>query len=211
MKRINGWPYAAVRLIVLFDDNGISIDGRTDLTVSDNITGRFESYGWQVSACDGHDQDAVSAAITAAKADNRPSLIRCKTVIGFGSPAKQGTSGVHGAPLGDTEIEAARAALDWPHSAFEIPADILAQWRAVGAQGDSTRAVWQKKHDSHPKAALFDAAMRGDVPDEFAQPSLIGKPHWRLTRKSSPPALPAKKHLKRFYRPARLCLVVRLT
>ena len=173
------------RLIVLFDDNGISIDGRTDLTVSDNITGRFESYGWQVLACDGHDMDAVSAAITAAKADNRPSLIRCKTVIGFGSPAKQGTSGVHGAPLGDAEIEAARAALDWPHAAFEIPADILAQWRAVGAQGDSTRAVWQKQHDSHPKSALFDAAMRGDVPDGLA-PAILD---WKTTLAADPQKL----------------------
>ena len=173
------------RLIVLFDDNGISIDGRTDLTVSDNITGRFESYGWQVLACDGHDMDAVSAAITAAKADNRPSLIRCKTVIGFGSPAKQGTSGVHGAPLGDAEIEAARAALDWPHAAFEIPADILAQWRAVGTQGESTRDVWQKQHDSHPKAALFDAAMRGDVPDELA-PAILD---WKTTLAADPQKL----------------------
>ena len=173
------------RLIVLFDDNGISIDGRTDLTVSDNITGRFESYGWQVLACDGHDMDAVSAAITAAKADNRPSLIRCKTVIGFGSPAKQGTSGVHGAPLGDAEIEAARAALDWPHAAFEIPADILAQWRAVGTQGESTRDVWQKQHDSHPKAALFDAAMRGGVPDELASAIL----DWKTTLAADPQKL----------------------
>ena len=156
------------RLIVLFDDNGISIDGSTNLTVSDNITERFESYGWQVLACDGHDMAAVSGAITAAKADKRPSLIRCKTVIGFGSPAKQGTSGVHGAPLGAAEITAARAALDWPHAAFEVPASVLAQWRAVGAQGDSVRAVWQKKHDSHPNAAVFDAAMRGDVPDGLA-------------------------------------------
>ncbi len=173
------------RLIVLFDDNGISIDGSTDLTVSDNITGRFESYGWQVLACDGHDMDAVSAAITAAKADNRPSLIRCKTVIGFGSPAKQGTSGVHGAPLGDAEIEAARAALDWPHAAFEIPADILAQWRAVGAKGDSTRTVWQTQHDTHPRAALFDAAMRGDVPDQLA-PAILD---WKTTLAADPQSL----------------------
>jgi len=173
------------RLIVLFDDNGISIDGSTDLTVSDNITGRFESYGWQVLACDGHNMDAVSAAITAAKADNRPSLIRCKTVIGFGSPAKQGTSGVHGAPLGDAEIEAARAALDWPHAAFEIPADILAQWRAVGAKGDSTRTVWQTQHDTHPKAALFDAAMRGDVPDQLA-PAILD---WKTTLAADPQSL----------------------
>ena len=173
------------RLIVLFDDNGISIDGSTDLTVSDNITGRFESYGWQVLACDGHDMDAVSAAITAAKADNRPSLIRCKTVIGFGSPAKQGTSGVHGAPLGDAEIEAARVALDWPHAAFEIPADILAQWRAVGEKGDSTRTVWQTQHDMNPKAALFDAAMRGDVPDQLA-PAILD---WKTTLAADPQSL----------------------
>ena len=172
-------------LIVLFDDNGISIDGRTDLTVSDNITGRFESYGWQVLACDGHDMDAVSAAIAAAKGDNRPSLIRCKTVIGFGSPAKQGTSGVHGAPLGDAEIEAARAALDWPHAAFEIPADVLAQWRAVGAKGDSTHAVWQKQHDSHPRAASFDTAMRGDVPDGLG-PAIL---NWKNTLAADPQSL----------------------
>ena len=173
------------RLIVLFDDNGISIDGSTDLTVSDNIDGRFESYGWQVLACDGHDMGAVSAAITAAKADNRPSVIRCKTVIGFGSPAKEGTSGVHGAPLGDAEIEAARAALDWPHAAFEIPADILAQWRAVGAQGDGTHADWQRQHDTHPKSALYDAAMRGDVPDGFA-PAILD---WKTTLATDPQKL----------------------
>ncbi len=173
------------RLIVLFDDNGISIDGRTDLTVSDNIAGRFDSYGWQVLACDGHDMDAVSAAIIAAKDDNRPTLICCKTVIGFGSPAKQGTSGVHGAPLGDAEIEAARAALDWPHPAFEIPAKVLAQWRAVGARGDSTRAEWQKEHDTHPKSSLFDAAMRGDVPDAFA-PAILD---WKTTLAAEPQKL----------------------
>ena len=173
------------RLIVLFDDNGISIDGRTDLAVSDNTNGRFEAYGWQVLVCDGHDMDAVSAAITAAKSDSRPSLIRCETVIGFGSPAKQGTSSVHGAPLGDAEIKAARAALDWAHVAFEIPADILDQWRAVGAQGNSTRADWQKRHDAHPKAALFDAVMRGDVPDELA-PAIL---NWKTKLAADPQKL----------------------
>ena len=157
------------RLIVLFDDNGISIDGPTDLAVSDNITGRFESCGWQVLACDGHDMDAVSAAITEAKVDNRPSLIRCKTLIGFGSPAKQGTSGVHGAPLGDTEIEAARAALNWSLPAFDIPDDIRARWRDVGCRGDRARAKWQERHDAHPQGIAFDAAMRGDVPKDFAK------------------------------------------
>ena len=113
------------RLIVLFDDNGISIDGSTDLSTSDDTTARFEAYGWQVLSCDGHDMDAVSAAITTAKTDPRPSIICCKTIIGFGAPNKQGTSSVHGAPLGDAEIALARETLNWPHPAFEIPADIL--------------------------------------------------------------------------------------
>ncbi len=102
------------RMIVLFDDNGISIDGSTDLAVSDDISSRFEAYGWQVLSVDGHDMAAVSYAITTAKSDaNRPSLIRCKTVIGYGAPKKAGTSGVHGAPLGDEEIAGARSALGW--------------------------------------------------------------------------------------------------
>ena len=185
------------RLIVLFDDNGISIDGHTDLTVSDNITGRFESYGWQVSTCDGHDMAAVSTAITAAKADNRPSLIRCKTLIGFGSPSKQGTSGIHGAPLGEVEIEASRAALDWPHAPFEIPTDILARWRSVGAQNDDTLADWRKQHESHPKSALFDAAMRGDVPDGLGpaildwKTKLAAEPQKLATRVASQKTLEA--------------------
>ena len=120
------------RLIVLFDDNSISIDGSTDLSTSDNTTARFEAYGWQVLSCDGHDMNAVSAAITAAKTDPRPSMICCKTIIGFGAPNKQGTSGVHGSPLGDAEIALVRDALNWPHPAFEIPAEILGAWRAVG-------------------------------------------------------------------------------
>ncbi len=173
------------RLIVLFDDNGISIDGHTNLTVSDNITGRFESYGWQVLACHGHNIDAVSAAITDAKADNRPSLIRCKTVIGCGSPTKQGTSSVHGAPLGDAEIKAARAALGWPHAAFEIPADILTKWRAVGTKGERRRSEWQRHHDLNPKAALFDAAMRGDVPNELTSAII----DWKTTLAAEPQKL----------------------
>ena len=124
------------RLIVLFDDNGISIDGSTDLTVSDDTTGRFEAYGWQVLSVDGHDMDAVSDAIATAKAaDDRPSLIRCRTVIGFGAPQKAGTSGAHGAPLGDAEIDGTRAALGWTHAPFEIPADIASAWRDVGSRG----------------------------------------------------------------------------
>jgi len=150
------------RLIVLFDDNGISIDGSTDLAVSDNITGRFESYGWQVLAVDGHDMAAVSAAIAEAKAeDTRPSLIRCRTVIGYGAPKKAGTSGVHGAPLGAEEIEGARAALGWSHPPFEIPATITGNWRAVGSRGAAARQAWQDRHAAADTSG-FDAAMDGD-------------------------------------------------
>jgi transketolase len=185
------------RLIVLFDDNGISIDGSTQLTVSDDTSQRFEAYGWQVLACDGHDMDAVSAAISAAKTDNRPSLIRCKTVIGYGSPAKQGTSGVHGAPLGDAEIAAARDALDWPHPAFEIPKTVLDAWRAVGQNGDAARTLWQTQHDASPHAAAFDAAMTGTLPAGFAQAvidwkqKLADAPQTLATRVASQKALEA--------------------
>ena len=151
------------RLIVLFDDNSISIDGDTSLAVSDDISGRFTAYGWQVLTADGHDMDAVSAAITAAKADDRPSLIRCKTVIGFGAPNKQGTSGVHGAPLGADEIAAARELLDWPHAPFEIPAAITAAWREAGARGHDACSAWQDRYAASPHHAAFDQAMRGEI------------------------------------------------
>ncbi|MGB2263132.1 MAG: 1-deoxy-D-xylulose-5-phosphate synthase N-terminal domain-containing protein, partial [Candidatus Puniceispirillaceae bacterium] len=149
------------RLIVLFDDNGISIDGSTDLAVSDDTTARFEAYGWQVLAVDGHDMDAVSAAIATAKADTgKPSLIRCRTVIGFGAPNKAGSSAVHGAPLGGEEISGTRAALGWDHAPFEIPAEIMANWRDVGSRGSAARATWQARHDDLDTGD-FDKAMRG--------------------------------------------------
>ena len=151
------------RLIVLFDDNGISIDGSTDLTVSDDTTGRFESYGWQVLSVDGHDIDAVSAAITTAKAEtSKPTMIRCKTVIGYGAPTKSGTSGVHGAPLGGDEIAGTRAAIGWTHEPFVIPDDIATAWRAVGSRGATERAAWETRHAAADTTA-FDAALNGNV------------------------------------------------
>ena len=163
------------RLIVLFDDNSISIDGSTDLSTSDDTGGRFEAYGWQVLSCDGHDMDAVSAAISAAQADDRPSLICCKTVIGLGSPNKQGTSGVHGAPLGDAEIALARETLGWPHPAFEIPADILAEWRAVGARGAAAHQSWQDRHATSQNKTAFDAAIANDFDKAVANAVLAWK------------------------------------
>ena len=185
------------RLIVLFDDNGISIDGSTDLAVSEDTTARFEAYGWQVLAADGHDMDAVSAAIAEARADTtRPSLIRCRTVIGFGAPKKAGTSGVHGSPLGAEEIEGARAALGWSHAPFEIPAEIAAAWREVGSRGSAERAAWQARHDAAETSA-FDAAMDGnfDAAIEGAvaswKQSLAAEPQKIATRVASQKAIEA--------------------
>ena len=184
------------RMIVLFDDNGISIDGSTDLTVSDDTTGRFEAYGWQVLAVDGHDMQAVSDAIAAAREDDRPSLIRCRTVIGYGAPTKSGTSGVHGAPLGGEEIEGTRAAIGWSHAPFEIPQDVVDNWRAVGSRGKAAREAWEARHAAADSAA-FDAAMSGDfnaqVNDAVVawKEALAAEPQKIATRVASQKALDA--------------------
>ena len=185
------------RLIVLFDDNGISIDGRTDLAVSEDTTARFEAYGWQVLAVNGHDMDAVSAAIADARADTtRPSLIRCRTVIGYGAPKKAGTAGAHGAPLGAEEIEGTRSAIRWSHAPFEIPAEISDAWRAVGSRGSAAREAWQSRHDTSDTAA-FDAAMKGDFNAAIAKAvgawkqSLSMEPQKLATRVASQKAIEA--------------------
>ena len=184
------------RMIVLFDDNGISIDGSTDLTVSDDTTGRFEAYGWQVLAVDGHDMQAVSDAIAAAREDNRPSLIRCRTVIGYGAPTKSGTSGVHGAPLGGEEIEGTRAAIGWSHAPFEIPQDVVDNWRAVGSRGAAAREAWEARHAAADSAG-FDAALSGDfdaqVNDAVVawKEALAAEPQKIATRVASQKALDA--------------------
>ena len=184
------------RMIVLFDDNGISIDGSTDLTVSDDTTGRFEAYGWQVLAVDGHDMQAVSDAIAAAREDDRPSLIRCRTVIGYGAPTKSGTSGVHGAPLGGEEINGTRAALGWSHAPFEMPQDVVDNWRAVGARGKAAREAWEARHAAADSAG-FDAAMSGDfnaqVNDAVVawKEALAAEPQKIATRVASQKALDA--------------------
>ena len=130
------------KLIVLWDDNNISIDGTLDMACSDDQCARFEASGWNTIKVDGHDMDAVSAAITEAKQSDRPTLIACKTVIGFGAPNKQGTSATHGAPLGDDEIALTREALGWTAAPFEIPEDVLNAWRSLGEKGAQKRKDW---------------------------------------------------------------------
>ncbi|MAM67832.1 MAG: transketolase [Rhodospirillaceae bacterium] len=153
------------RLIVLYDDNEISIDGDTDMSLSDDALGRFKSYGWHAQRCDGHSADALSAAIDAALASDQPSIIACRTVIGFGAPTKAGTSGSHGAPLGDEEIASTREALNWPHDPFVIPNEILSAWRAAGGRGAETREDWAERLMKSDKRAEFQRAVAGDLPD----------------------------------------------
>jgi transketolase len=137
------------KLIVLWDDNSISIDGATSLSVSDNELERFDASGWNTARVDGHDPAAIAAAIKAAKADtSRPWLIACKTVIGYGAPSKAGKSSAHGEPLGAEEIKATRERLDWPYQPFDVPDHILSAWRAVGSRGAKVYADWVKRFSS---------------------------------------------------------------
>jgi transketolase len=161
------------RLIVLYDDNEISIDGDTDMSLSDDALGRFKSYGWHAQRCDGHSADALSAAIDAALASDQPSIIACRTVIGFGAPTKAGTSGSHGAPLGDEEIASTREALNWPHDPFVIPNEILSAWRAAGGRGAETRENWADRLMKSDKRAEFQRAVAGDLPDGW-ESAVIG-------------------------------------
>jgi transketolase len=130
------------RLIVLFDDNEISIDGATSLACSDDQVARFKASGWSACRIDGHDPQAIAAAIEAARQSERPSLIACRTVIGFGAPNRQGTEKAHGAPLGADEVAGTREALGWKRGPFDVPAFVLSQWREIGVQGHAARRAW---------------------------------------------------------------------
>jgi transketolase len=155
------------KLIVLYDDNDISIDGGTGLAWSDDVPARFAAYGWDTAVVDGHDPDAVAAAIKAAQGRPAPSMICCKTTIAFGAPTKAGTAASHGAALGDDEIKGTRAALGWPHAPFDVPNEILSAWRQAGGRGANDRAAWDGRHAALDGAvrAEFDRAMAGGLPD----------------------------------------------
>ncbi len=155
------------KLIVLFDDNEISIDGPTNLSVRDDQIARFEACGWEACQVDGHDPIAIAGAIEDARKNDRPSLIACRTVIGYGSPNKQGTAGTHGAPLGDEEIAATREQLGWPHAPFVIPNEIIDTWRAIGERGANARRAWQSRVDTltAEEKAAFENAATGKLPE----------------------------------------------
>ena len=147
------------RLIVLWDDNSITIDGATDVSTSTDQRGRFEACGWHVVSVDGHDREAVAAAIEAARADDRPSLVACRTLIGFGAPNKQGTAATHGAPLGEAEIEATREALGWTSAPFEVPDAIVSAWRRIAERGGEARRDWEQRLVSSDAAGMFRASL----------------------------------------------------
>ena len=132
-------------LVMFFDNNSISIDGPTSLAVSDNYKKRFEAYGWDYIDINGHNEKQIYKAIKKTQKAKKPTVISCKTVIGFGSPNKSGTSSVHGSPLGEDEINLVRKKLKWKHAPFDIPKEILSAWRAIGEQGKKSRLQWQKK------------------------------------------------------------------
>lgn len=179
------------RLIVLWDDNSISIDGPTSLATSTDQLGRFTASGWHVCRVDGHDPEAVFNALEAAKNDERPSLIACRTIIGFGSPGKQGKETCHGSPLGPNEIEAARKKLNWTHEPFEIPNDILQSWRHAGQRGASIRQAWEKRLETTKKGVEFENFLNGEVTLDVSGPLAALRKNFALdkpkiaTRKSS--------------------------
>ncbi len=180
------------RLNVLWDDNRISIDGPTSLSTSEDTAMRFAAAGWHVIACDGMDFAAVDAALAVARADPRPSLIACRTTIGFGAPTKAGTSGSHGSPLGAKEIAGARAALGWDAAPFVVPEDILAAWRAAGTRGAGAHKAWSSRLAATAAAtrAAFDPLTPAVPPAAFAAidahiAALIVAPQTIATRKAS--------------------------
>ena len=179
------------KLTILFDDNAITIDGATNVAVSDDQLARFAASQWHVQRIDGHCPDEIAAAITLANASGKPSLIACKTIIGFGAPNKQGTAATHGAALGAAEIAATREALEWPHAPFEIPADIASAWGAVGSKGSAAQDAWQERLVASGKKAEFDRLSAGTLPDgwkdtlnAFKKKLSEDKPGW-ASRKSS--------------------------
>ena len=180
-------------LNVLWDDNRITIDGATDLSTSEDILARYAATGWHVTSCDGHDFADIDRALREAKADPRPSLVACRTLIGKGAPNKQGTSATHGSPLGAAEVAAAREALGWSYPPFEIPSEILADWHSAAEPGRAAHGAWAGRLESSAHKAEFERRMAGDLPHGDAAgeyiASLIASPVKVATRKASEMAL----------------------
>lgn len=168
------------KLTVLFDDNAISIDGPIEITSSEDVLSRFESYGWYVLAVDGHSVEKIDDALEMAVASDKPCLIACRTRIGMGAPSKSGSAGIHGSPLGSSEIRAMREALDWPHDPFELPPSILKRWRSCGEKGHAARANWAVRI-----AAKSESVRKRISQIEERQPLLPGEEVFQTIRNSA--------------------------
>ena len=188
------------KLIVLFDDNTISIDGPLSLSDSVNQVKRFEAAGWAATRVDGHDPEAIAKALEKAQASDRPSLIACRTIIGFGAPSKAGTEKSHGSPLGADEIRGARERLGWSEDAFAIPAEVREMWRGAGLAGKAAHQAWNDRLNAQPAArrAEFERRIRGELPkDRLAaavrsvKEKLAATPKEVATRAASETALEA--------------------
>jgi len=183
------------RLNVLWDNNRITIDGSTDLSTSEDIPGRYRASGWHVVSCDGHDFESIRSALNEASADPRPSLIDCRTIIGWGAPNKQGTSATHGAALGDEEVAAARKHLVWDSEPFDLPQPVVDAWREAGSRGAKLHEDWRVRLAVSPHREEFVRRMEGRLPEgsrsgEYID-SLIANPQKVATRKASEMALEA--------------------
>jgi transketolase len=176
------------RLILLFDNNKVSIDGPTSLAVSIDHKKRFEAAGWFVQEIDGHDVKAIEAALAKAKASKQPSLISCKTIIGFGAPTKQGTAETHGQALGEDEVAAARKKLKWPHPPFEIPKNIHDAWKAFGARWQNEVEGWKQRYSAMEKEPkrIYEARIRGDLPPDLQARLIAHKKKVCAERKTTP-------------------------
>jgi transketolase len=182
------------RLIVLWDDNKITIDGSTDLSRSEDVVARHQAAGWQTLECDGLDAGKVSKAIDHAASDERPTLIRCRTIIGYGAPNLQGTAATHGAALGKEEVEAARKELGLQPEEFAIPDDVLKGWRAAGARGSTQRSEWYRRLDASGKKEEFLGRLEGNPDENWLKPhidKLLADPKPVASRKASEMALEA--------------------
>ena len=182
-------------LIVLWDDNGISIDGKLSMSDSTDQLARFASANWNVSRVDGHDSEAIAVALAKAQKSDKPVLIACKTIIGYGAPNKQGTAATHGSALGADEVAATRKALDWDSEPFVVPDDLLEAWRKAGARGSAARADWTKRLAASADKAEFERLTSGALPADFDaaiagyKRKLAENPPWIATRNSSQNAL----------------------
>ncbi len=170
------------KLCVLFDDNHISIDGGTSLSCDDDVLRRFAAYGWAVRRIDGHDPDEIAAALAFAQRSRKPTLIACRTIIGFGAPSKAGTAATHGSALGAKEAAGAKAELGWTAPPFSVPDDILAPWREAGGRGAVARRGWIKRGARHPLRGELERTLSGRLPDDWHAAMTAVKAEFLRTR-----------------------------